>query len=140
LTTPGSFILTLSGLQANTTYHFIAYADGGTFGTATGNDMTFTTSNNTSIPEVNTNAAQSVSYYSATLEGNLIQVGSNSPVSVYFNYGTTTNYGTTIAASTPSMTATGAFSVNLTGLQPEYYYHFIAYAQDHASVVATALT
>jgi phosphodiesterase/alkaline phosphatase D-like protein len=136
LTTPGSFILTLSGLQANTTYHFIAYADGGTFGTATGNDMTFTTSNNTSIPEVNTNAAQSVSYYSATLEGNLIQVGSNSPVSVYFNYGTTTNYGTTIAASTPSMTATGAFSVNLTGLQPNTTYHFIAYAQDHASVVA----
>jgi hypothetical protein len=136
LTTPGSFILTLSGLQANTTYHFTAYVDGGTFGTATGADMTFTTSNNTSVPEVTTNAATSVSYYSATLNGTLTQVGTNSPVRVFFKYGITTSYGATITASTPTMTLAGAFSVSLTGLQSNTTYHFIAYAQDSASVVA----
>jgi len=66
-----------------------------------------------------------VSYYSATLEGNLITGRLKfTGQCLLLNYGTTTNYGTTIAASTPSMTATGAFSVNLTGLQPNTTYHF----------------
>jgi len=115
MTGTGAFTVSLTGLQANTTYHFAAYADGGPMGISNGGDTTFTTSYNSSNPAVNTNAAQNVSYYSATLEGNLTQVGASPPVSVYFNYGTTTSYGTTIAASIPTITTTGAFSVNIAG-------------------------
>ena len=139
MTTPGAFSVNLTGLRPGTIYHFAAYIDGGTAGTATGADMTFTTVSNGSTPAVNTNAATSVSYFSATLNGTLTSLGMATSVNVYFNYGTSTNYGSTIAAQTPTMTASGAFIVNLTGLHPNTTYHFTAYTDGGISGICTGI-
>jgi Tfp pilus assembly protein PilF len=127
MTAPGAFNLNITGLNPYTTYYFESYADGGPHGTATGAVMTFTTGVNSSILYTSTNPATNVSYFSATLNGTLSSIGSVTTVNVYFNYGTDTNYGTTVAASPATMTAIGAFSVNITGLQPNTTYHFITY-------------
>ena len=137
MTATGAFSINLTGLLQNTTYYFAAYANGALHGTATGAFMYFTTSFNSTIVNVNTNSATGVSYFSATLNGTLISIGTATSVNVYFNYGTTTSYGTTIAASTPTMTATGGFNVNITGLQPNTNYHFMVYADGGISGIAT---
>ncbi|MBI4283225.1 MAG: hypothetical protein HY663_02005, partial [Chloroflexi bacterium] len=106
-----------------TTYHFRAKADAGVHGTANGTDMTFTT---LTPPTVSTGNVTNVTANSATISGNLTSLGSASAVNVFFEYGTTTSYGSKTIAE--SMTATGTFSANLIGLSPGTTYHFRAQA------------
>jgi heme exporter protein D len=51
-------------------------------------------------------------------------MGSASAVSVYFELGTTANYGTVTAKQT--VTTAGPFSIEITGLDPNTTYHFRA--------------
>ncbi|MEW6142745.1 MAG: DUF5050 domain-containing protein [Chloroflexota bacterium] len=87
----------------------------------------FTISSAGTPPAVTTNAATNAASVSATLNGNLTSLGSSGTVTVKFQYGTTTSYGT---STTPqSMTATGVFSANVTGLTAGTTYNFRAYAE-----------
>ena len=122
----GTFGANLTGLTPNTIYHFRAKAIGA--GTAYGADLTFTT---LSGPEVSTNAATNVSYFSATISGNLTSLGIAANVNAFFKYDTTIIYGKTTPVQVKN--TTGAFSFDLTGLQPSTTYHFIAYAVDTAN-------
>ena len=78
-------------------------------------------------PTVATNAATSVGTTSATLNGNLASTG-GLDCQVWFEYGTTTSYGS--STTQVSKTSTGAFSANISGLNPSATYHFRAVASN----------
>ncbi len=75
-TNPGivSFILSLRGLTPNTTYHFRAYAIN-INGVAYGEDLTFTTTSNAELPEVETTDAVSNGTTSVRASGRLVSDG-----------------------------------------------------------------
>jgi hypothetical protein len=111
----------ISGLTANTTYHFRAVATNNA-GTRYGSDRTFTTFNATGPPVVMTNPATNVTNSSAILNGTVYPHGLST--TVHFQYGRTTSYGSV----TPNQTKTGntyqAVSANITGLAASATYHF----------------
>jgi len=108
--------------MCGTTYHFRAVAQ--STSTAYGSDMTFTTS--TGSLSVTTGSATDISATSATLNGALTCLGGASSVSVYFQYGTTTSYGSTTPMQ--SRSAASNFSAGISGLAPSTLYHFQAVA------------
>jgi len=119
----GSFSETLEGLRAGITYYFRAVASS-EYGTSQGGEKSFTTSS--TPPSVTTNDATNIGSTSATLNGHLDSMGTASSVTVYFEWGTDTNYGHT---TTPQiMTSTGDFYFNLEGLTPGTTYHYRAVA------------
>ncbi|MFC2044632.1 S8 family serine peptidase, partial [Chloroflexota bacterium] len=122
----GTFNANLIGLTPNTTYHFRAKADGGIHGIATGDDISFTTPIPIP-PAVTTSAAAGVSSSIATVSGNLTDLGTDTTVDVFFEYGPTTSYGSTTIPQ--AKTAIGTFNVNLIGLTPGITYHFRAIAE-----------
>jgi YD repeat-containing protein len=76
-----------------------------------------------SAPTVTTSAATSVTSTTATLNGTVNPNGSST--TAYFQYGTTTSYGSTTASqSMGSGTSAVAASANLTGLTAGGTYHF----------------
>jgi phosphodiesterase/alkaline phosphatase D-like protein len=111
----------ISGLNANTTYHFrIVATNSG--GTVYGADQTFTTLSATGPPVVIANGATNVTSSSATLNAAVDPHGLTT--SMHFQYGTTTSYGST----TPSQSKTGdtyqTASANVSGLSASTRYHF----------------
>jgi hypothetical protein len=111
----------ISNLNASTVYHFrIVATNSG--GTRYGSDRTFTTLTATGPPVVTTNPATLVASFSARLNGSLDPHGLTT--SVYFQYGTTTNYG----HATPMQSQTGNtfrnISANISGLSTHTTYHF----------------
>ena len=77
-------------------------------------------------PSVTTNGASGITGNSATLNGNLGNLGTAPTASVSFEWGKTTSYGNT---TTPeSKSTTGAFSFALGSLSPNTTYHFRAKA------------
>ncbi|MFH0768511.1 MAG: tetratricopeptide repeat protein [Chloroflexota bacterium] len=121
--TTGQFSANVTGLSPNTTYHFRAKAVGD--GTATGADMTLTTLPPIP-PAVTTSNVNSVATDSANVSGNLTSLGDAPTVDVFFECGLTTSYGSN---TTPvSVSTTGLFSANITGLTPWTTYHFRAKA------------
>jgi len=77
-------------------------------------------------PSVTTNDASGITGNSATLNGNLDNLGTAPTVNVSFEWGKTTGYGN---STTPeSKNTTGAFSFALGSLSPNTTYHFRAKA------------
>lgn len=115
-----SVLASLSGLIANTTYHYrlkAISADGTTFG----EDLTFTT--NPLGPESTTNAASNITSIGATLNGGVNT--NNSATTVEFEYGTTSSYGAIVNATTNGITgASSSFVASLNSLLPNTLYHF----------------
>lgn len=122
-TTSGNYNMPVSGLSAGTLYHFraVAYNLGGT---NFGSDLTFTTSN-PPPPTVITLAATSITSSSAQLNSTLNPNGAST--TIYFEYGLTTNYGSTTPSQT-GITTSEDFSVVVPGLSPNTTYHFQAVA------------
>jgi hypothetical protein len=118
------FSTVITGLNPGTTYHFRAKAVS-SYGTATGDDMTFTTLHQP--PAIITNPATDITDTSATLNCELVSLGDVSTVKISFNYGTTSSYGHTTTALV--VTALGAYNVGITGLNPSTTYHFQAKAE-----------
>jgi hypothetical protein len=109
----------VTGLAGSTTYHFRLVATNVT-GTTAGADQTFTT---TGRPFTTTGAATGVTAASATLTGTVDPNGHST--SWYFEYGTTTGYGTkTATPSAGSSVGARPVSVAITGLTPGTTYHF----------------
>ncbi|MCP5105688.1 MAG: hypothetical protein GY950_20035, partial [bacterium] len=112
--------LGLTGLTANTTYHFRVTATNPS-GTGTGADMTFTT---LSTLIVTTDTAVPVGTTTATLNGTVNANGDSTTVT--FEYGTTTAYGTTVTADQSPVTGTTdtAVSKAISGLATATTYHY----------------
>jgi hypothetical protein len=75
-----------------------------------------------------TDAAIAVGDGTATLNGYVTGLGSDTSAVVQFEYGTDTSYGTTVDADQSPMSAPGYFSVNLSSLTNGQVYHFRATA------------
>jgi hypothetical protein len=131
-TTPGqavvsgaSFSAGISGLTANTTYHFRSVATNSQ-GTSYGADQVFTT---VALPTVTTGAVSSVSYFGATLNGTLVNDGGEAS-NCSFQWGKTVAYGN---ETTPTSQTTGQnFLSVISGLSPHTIYHFRAKAVNSA--------
>ena len=115
----------VSGLACATTYHFRAKASS-TAGTGTGSDQSFTTSAcSTVAPQATTNPASGMTSTGATLNATVTPNGSSTTVS--FDYGQTSAYGSTLAASPATIAASAsatAVTGNATGLACATTYHF----------------
>jgi hypothetical protein len=112
----------IGGLSPATTYHFRIVATNVT-GTTDGLDQSFTTL--ALAPTATTFAATEVSATGATLNG-MVNPG-GAPATYQFDYGTTTEYGTSVpfpgALAGSDLTA-HTLSKSITGLQPNTTYHF----------------
>ena len=81
-------------------------------------------------PSVKTIDATNVTASAATLNGKIIDLGGSGYCEVWFEYGTTTSYG----SITPAINATSSFSISVNGLQPGKTYHFRAVAKNKAGI------
>jgi len=109
----------LTGLSVGTTYHYRMVATNGS-GTSHGADAVFTTL----VPPVaTTGTASGISASAATLNGT---VDPNSRATTYyFEYGTSTSYGTkTTSKSAGSGASAQTVSAGISGLQAGQAYHF----------------
>src|SRR6266487_2921586 len=111
----------INSLAAHTTYHFRIVASN-TAGTTFGSDGTFTTLPPTGFPIVTTKPATNVATFTATLNGLLDPHGLTT--SVYFQYGTTTNYGRTTAVQSQTGNTFRNIAANVGGLAGNTTYHF----------------
>ena len=112
----------VTGLAANTTYHFrIVASNAG--GTSKGNDQTFTTLPN--APTVTTGTASAVTQTSAKLGGSVNPNGGEVS-ECKLEYGTSTSYGssTTCNPAPGSGSSPVAVSAAVTGLAANTTYHF----------------
>src|SRR5438552_2343755 len=119
--TTRSVAANIGGLSPSTTYHFRIAAANST-GTTYGRDLTFTTLSATGPPVVTTNPATLIASFSATLNGSLDPHGLST--GVYFQYGTTTSYGSTTASQTKTGNTYQSVSANISGLNASTTYHF----------------
>ncbi len=126
----------ISGLNNNTTYHYRVVGQN-SYGTTYGADMTFKTSN---APTAVTNAATGIGGSFATLNG--LVNANNFNTSVSFQYGTTTSYGTTVAADPNFVSGNSdtAVSKAITGLLPNTTYHFRVVAQGYGTAYGADMT
>ena len=111
----------ISGLTASTTYHFRIVTTNSA-GTRYGSDRTFTTLPPTGFPIVTTKPATNVATSAATLNGLLDPHGLTT--SVYFQCGTTTNYGRTTAVQSHTGNTFRNIAANVVGLARNTTYHF----------------
>lgn len=112
----------LSDLTPGATYHYRWLATNAQ-GTVTGEDRTFLTA---AAPLVETLAATDVTYFSAVLHGRANARG-GFPISLYFELGTTTSYGTQRLPDNLSFTtdnATAEPRLRIGNLAPNTTYHF----------------
>jgi hypothetical protein len=123
--TTGAFNANLTTLTAGLTYYFRAKAQpSDMIDPVYGNEKSFTTA------KITTLAATSVGVTTATLNGHL-DIGSATSVDVYLAYDTTSHSGSPTAytwnAAVPAtLTASGDFSKNVTGLTANTPYYFMA--------------
>ncbi len=117
-------------LEAGVTYHFRLVATSSA-GTSRGSDRTFTTD---ASPSVKTGAAQSVTSVSAVVTGTINPRGRAS--SVWFEYGTSTAYGSKTATQSAGFGASDmTVSATLTGLAIGKTYHYRIAGQSDAGTV-----
>ncbi|HET8863970.1 MAG TPA: fibronectin type III domain-containing protein, partial [Solirubrobacterales bacterium] len=127
---PVSVSKTLSGLVANTTYHFRVKASN-PGGTSNGSDQTFTTLALV-VPTVTTEAATGETKTTANLNGSVNPNGD--PTSCHFEYGLTTSYGSEASCASPPGSGYDPVSASaaISGLTLNTTYHFRLVASNGA--------
>jgi len=123
----------VSGLTTGRTYHFRLVATNSA-GTTHGGDVTFVTAQ---APSASTSAASSVTATGARLNGSVDPNGRTT--TYYFEYGTTTTYGTkTSTSSAGSGTSATSVFKTVSGLKGGTTYHFRVVATSDAGTVTGA--
>jgi hypothetical protein len=128
----GLFTSSINDLIGGTTYHVRAYATN-SVGTGYGDDMSFLTLGQS--PSCITQLATNVSGTGATLNGTVYT--NYLPTTVTFEYGTTTSYGSSVAAAQSPVSGYTDTSVDadISGLQVDTTYHFRIKAENSLGVV-----
>ncbi len=124
--TNGAFTGNVTGLTANTPYHFRAYATNSA-GTSYGSDLTFTTASGAVAPVVSTGAVSAITSFTATVAGDVTNDGGSAITERGICWSTTAN-PTTANTKVAVSGTTGVFSGNLTGLTGSTVYYARAYA------------
>ncbi|CAN5134317.1 hypothetical protein BH09BAC2_BH09BAC2_20730 [soil metagenome] len=126
----GSYTSSITGLTANTLYHYRAYATN-SVGTSYGADQTFTTTTTPptpTAPVVTTTAATAITQTTATSGGNVTSDGGASVTARGVVWSTSANPDITLSTKTSDGTGTGTFPSSITGLTANTLYHVRAYA------------
>ncbi|MCR5660220.1 MAG: hypothetical protein K6G25_12960 [Bacteroidales bacterium] len=126
----GSYTVNMTGLTANTTYYVRAYATNSA-GTAYGSEVSFTTTQNVTLPTVTTSQVTSIAQTTATSGGNVTADG-NATVTERGICWSTSHNPTTSSSHVSSGTGTGSYTVNMTGLTANTTYYVRAYATNSA--------
>ena len=126
----GSFTSAIVGLINNTTYYVRAYATN-SLGTAYGNQLTFNTLAEITIPTVITTPAASITSNSAITGGNVSSTG-GAAIIVRGVCWSNSSAPSINGDHTTDGAGTGIFISNLTGLSPTTAYHIRAYATNSA--------
>ena len=126
----GSYTVSMTGLTPNTTYYVRAYATNGS-GTSYGNEVSFTTSQDITLPSVSTIAVTNIAQTTATGGGNVTNDGGGNVTERGICWSTTHN-PTVSNSHVASGTGTGSFTANMTGLTPNTTYYVRAYAINSA--------
>jgi hypothetical protein len=117
----------LTGLTCNSIYYYRAKGLNSA-GTGLGEDQTFTTAAcSATAPTATTSAATNVTATAATFNGTLYPNGATTTAS--FDYGPTTSYGASLAATPGSISGSAgstAIAASLTGLTCNSTYHYRA--------------
>ncbi|MBI5944540.1 MAG: right-handed parallel beta-helix repeat-containing protein [Chloroflexi bacterium] len=125
----GPFISLMTGLIPGTQYYVRAYATN-TMGTVYGEEVSFTS---LIVPTVTTQAVTNITTTTATGNGNITALGIPNPTQHGVVWSTSANPTTEDSKTTGgSVSATGAFTGNITGLTPGTLYHVRAYATNTA--------
>ncbi len=122
----GSFTSNLINLNANTTYYVRAYATNEK-GTSYGEEKSFTTMVNESMPVVTTNEVTNITQTTATSGGNVTSDG-NAAVTARGVCWSTSQNPTIDDNKTVDGNGTGNFTSNITGLTANTTYYVRAYA------------
>ena len=126
----GSYTVSMTGLTASTTYYVRAYATNSA-GTAYGSEVSFTTSQNVTLPTVTTSQVTNITQTTATGGGNVTATGGGSVTDRGICW--STSHNPTISGSHVSGgSGAGSFTVNMTGLTANTTYYVRAYATNSA--------
>ncbi len=129
MSAPGGFTFALSSLTPGTTYYYRGKAAGD--GTAYGNEKSFKTA--VSAPVVITTATANLTDSSATLSGNLSNLGTASSVNISFQLGTNSGFYSN-ETTAQSMNSPGSFTFALGSLTPGATYYYRAKATGDGTV------
>ncbi|MCX6005023.1 MAG: hypothetical protein NT082_05060, partial [Chloroflexi bacterium] len=122
---PGNFTASLTRLAPGVTYYFRAAAFSNGM-TTHGQQSSFRTTSASPV-SISTSTASGIDSTVATLNGYIDSMGTARSVQVWFNYGTTSDYGMTSQAQTFS--GSGPFSSTISGLSQGTTYYFQAVGQ-----------
>ncbi|MEI7686193.1 MAG: Ig-like domain-containing protein, partial [Planctomycetota bacterium] len=138
-TSVSAYSLNISGLVANSTYYYVAYAtnSAGTF--ITSPVQQFTTLQTIVPPTVTVQAATAVASTAVALSGNVTADGFSAITQRGFVYSTSPNPTTGDQKLIVSGT-TGAFSGNVVGLTPGTLYYYRAFATNSLATSYSATT
>jgi phosphodiesterase/alkaline phosphatase D-like protein len=139
MSSPGIFSAHVAGLTMGTPYQFRAMAASTLMGgqKSEGAFVSFTTRH--AVPQapiaISTSSASDVTSNSATLRGYVSGMGPYDSVSVWFQWGTSTGYGSDTEQQV--IYGPGPFSIQLSGLAPNTSYYFRAAARPEVVGVTT---
>ncbi len=140
MSSPGFFTGRLDRLEPGTAYRYRAMANTNLMGgqKSEGAFVSFTTQH--TVPqapiEVSTSSASDITSGSATLRGYLSGMGPYTSVTVWFEWGSSTGYGSKTVQQT--VYGPGPFSMQVSGLGPNSMYYFRAAAKPDVIGVSTA--
>lgn len=124
----GVFVSNITGLTASTTYYLRAYATN-IYGTAYGNEISFTTNAPAAVvPVLTTNTVTGITTVSATSGGNITSDGGSTITARGICWSTATGPTTALLTKTSDGSGTGAFVSSMSGLLAGTTYFIRAYA------------
>jgi len=126
----GSFVSSITGLTAGTFYYVRAYATNSA-GTSYGNELSFTTLQNTTPPTVTTNTVTNITQTTATCGGNVTADGGAAVTARGVCWSTAPSPVIT-GNHTTDGSGTGSFVSSITGLTAGTLYYVRAYATNSA--------
>lgn len=123
----GIFTSNITGLAANTKYYVRAYATN-RVGTSYGNEVSFTTIPQPTIPVLTTTAVSSITRIAAASGGNITSDGGAAVTARGVVWSTSINPTVALSTKTTDGSGTGNFSSNVTNLTANTTYYLRAYA------------
>jgi len=141
LSSTGSFSADLSNLSASTDYDFRAAADASDGDSTTATTVSFTTDQQDTSIAVSTGSISSVSTSSVDLAGSLDDLGGATSADCYFQY-RQSGASSWNATSAQTLSSTGSFSENLSGLESstDYEIRAVADASDGDSTTGSTVS